>query len=464
MKFLLIYPSFGKIERALKKTVKVDAHLPPLGLLYLSSMLETKDNEVDIIDYNAEVLKEDILNEKVLSSDAIGMTIYGGESYNNSIMLSNLIKEWDPDIPLIIGGPQCSMYTESSFLDHHADICVMGEGELVINPIAEAIEGKRKLSTIPGIIFKEHNRRMRKTTPKERIVDLDALPFPARNLVNKYEYGFWLGEKIMKGKVASIVTSRGCPFRCRFCGMDKILPGHQKRSISNIIKEIKGIMNEGCDTLVFVDDNFLLHKSQVEQIMDFIIKQEMDIRIWIENARVDSVNRGLFKKLKDAGTEAIHFGIESGNQEVLEYYDKRTTIMQIQNAINLSKKMGFFVSGSFILGAPIETGEHIYKTIKFAKSLPLDNAEFYILSYSVGTPLWEEAVKEGKLSRDEHHIKADSRKGLGNFTYEELVNFKIKAEKSFFYNPKLWLRESVYAFTKKDFRFLNVGSKMIFSS
>jgi radical SAM superfamily enzyme YgiQ (UPF0313 family) len=462
MKFLLIYPPFGKIETALKRIIRVGAQLPPLGLLYLSSMLETNGHDVEIFDYNAEVFQEDILKEKVLSSDAVGMTIYGGESYKNSIMLSNFIKGCDPDIPLLIGGPQCSMHAEGAFLDHHADICVMGEGELVINPLAEAIEGKRKFSTIPGIFYKEHNSRMKRTRLPERIVDLDILPFPARHLVDKYKYGFWLEEKTMKGKVFSIVTSRGCPFHCRFCGMHKILPGHQKRSIDNITKEIEEIMNAGCDTLVFVDDNFLFHRKQVKQIMDFIIKHEMDIRIWIENARVDSADRGLFQKLKDAGTEAIHFGIESGNQDVLDYYDKRTTIMQIQNAINLSKKMDFFVSGSFILGAPIETEEHINNTIKFAKSLPLDIADFYILTYSVGTPLWEEAVKEGKISQDEHLIKADSRRGLGNFTYEELENFKIKADKSFFYNPKLWLRESIYAFTKMDFRFLKMGSKMIF--
>lgn len=464
MKFLLLYPSFEKIEITLKRIAKVGAHLPPLGLLYLSSMLETNGHEVEIFDYNAEVLQENILKEKVLSSDAVGMTISGGESYKNSVMLSDLIKGCDPDIPLLIGGPQCSLHPESSFLDHHADICVMGEGELVINPLAEAIEGKRKFSTIPGVFYKEHNSRMKRTTPQERIIDLDALPFPARQLVDKYEYGFWSGEKVAKGKVVSIVTSRGCPFHCKFCGMHKILSGYQKRSIDNITKEIEEIMNAGCDTLVFVDDNFLLHRKQVEQIMDFIIKHKMDVRIWIENARVDSADRGLFQKLRDAGVEVIHFGIESGNQDVLDFYDKRTTTSQIRNAVNLSKEMGFFVDASFILGAPIETEEHINNTIKFAKSIPLDRAAFFVLALSMGTPLWEEAVKEGKISPDEHHVKVDSRRGLGNFTYEELVNFKMKAHKCFYFNPRLWMRELSHAFTKKDFRFLKMGLKIIFSS
>ena len=190
----------------------------------------------------------------------------------------------------------------------------------------------------------------------------------------------------------------------------------------------------------------------------------MDINIWIEGARVDSVDRGLYQKMRDAGVEIIHYGIESGNQDVLDYYNKRITISQIRKAVKLSKEMGFFVNASFILGAPIETKKHIENTIKFAKSIPLDSVTFYNLDYGYGTPIWDEAVEEGKIQPDEYSVTADSKRGLGNFTEEELMNYNMKAYKNYYFNPSLWMRELFYAFAKKDFRFLKLGLRMLASS
>ena len=121
--------------------------------------------------------------------------------------------------------------------------------------------------------------------------------------------------------------------------------------------------------------------------------------------------------MRKAGVKYIMFGIESGNQDVLDFYNKRITLQQIRKAVDLSKKMGFIVAGNFILGAPIEKKQHISKTIKFACSLPLDIVLFYPLNYQYGSYLWFEAVKSGKIRKEDgFSIVADSRKGLGNFT------------------------------------------------
>jgi len=464
MKFLLIYPASRKYELASKKFFSTGAFLPPLGILYLAKMLEINGHDIEVLDCTAEDISENKLKEKILSSDAVGMTIFSDPAaMNNSIMISNLVKERDPAVPLLIGGPHCSFLPEQSLLSHHADICVRGEGELVIAPIAEAIEGKRELSTIPGIYYKEDNK-IRKTEPAKQIDDLDALPFPDRHLVNKYEYGFMQGVKIAKGKATSLLASRGCPYHCKFCGLHSHIPGYQRRSVNNVTKEIQEIVDEGYTTLAFVDDNFLFQQKEVEKIMDFIIQKDMNVRLWIEEARVDSANRILFQKMRDAGVEILSFGIESGNQDVLDFYNKRITLTQIRDAVNLGKEMGFFINASFILGAPIETKKHIKNTIKFAKSLPLDSVEFYNLGYGFGAPLWKEAVAEGKIQPDEFFIDADSRRGLSNFTEEELINYTMKASNSYYLNPKLWMRELFYAFANKDFRFLKLGLKLLTGS
>ncbi len=462
MKILFIYPASGKWELAVGKGVAVGANLPPLGILYLSKILELNGHNIEVIDCNAEDMGEDKLKKKILSSDVVGMTVYTElTALKNSIMLSNFVKECDPDLPVLIGGPHCCVEPEKTLSDHNADICVKGEGEEVIVPIVEAIQGKRKLSTIPGVYYKENNEIKHSNKPYEQIDKLDDIPFPSRHLVEKYDYGYMLGVKVGKGKVTSVLSSRGCPLHCRFCGLRSQLPGYQARSVENIIKEIEEIINSGYNTLAFVDDNFLLRKKAAEGIMDFIIKKDTDINLWIEGARIDSAERGLYEKMRRAGVEIIHYGIESGNQDVLDFYDKRITVSQIRKAVKLSKEMGFYVNASFILGAPIETEKHINNTIKFAKSIPLDSATFYNLSYVIGSPIWEDAIKEGKIKPEEHTVNADSTRKLGNFTEKELVDFTMKAYKSYYFNPRLWGREIYYALVKRDLRFIKMGLKAI---
>lgn len=464
MKFLFIYPAAGKWELAVDKAVSVGANLPPLGILYLSKILELNGHKIDVIDFNAETLTEEEIKNRILSSDAVGITVYTeSTALQNSIKLSNFVKECDPDIPVLIGGPHCSIEPEKTIKSHNADVLVRGEGERVISPIADAIQGKGNLSTIPGVYYKEKDKIM-KGKPWEQLDKLDEIPFPARHLVDKYDYGNFLGIKFGKGKVTSILSSRGCPLHCKFCGLRSQLPGYHYRSVDNITKEIEEIVNQGCKTLAFVDDNFLLRKKAAEQIMDFIIKEKMDIKLWIEGARIDSAERGLYQKMRDAGVEIIHYGIESGNQDVLDFYNKGITVTQIRDAVKLSKEMGFYINASFILGAPIETKEHIENTIKFAKSIPLDSATFYNFTYVIGSPLWEEAVKAGKIKPEEFSVNCGARPGLGLLTDKEIIDYTMKAYKSYYFNPRLWAREIYYALVHRDFRYLKLGLKTISSS
>jgi radical SAM superfamily enzyme YgiQ (UPF0313 family) len=461
MKFLFIYPPVNNLKLGPSTSFHVGAHIPPIGVLYLSSILEVNGYEVEILDLNADSSNDEQIKEKIRSSDFVGLTLYSGAiSLSNTIKLSKLVKETDPDIPILIGGPQCSYFPERSLIEHQADVCVKGEAENVIVPIVEALQGKGDLSKIPGIYYKDGDS-IKKTGEPETINDLDSLPFPARHLVEKYDYGYISGLKMSKARTTSIISSRGCPYKCRFCGLNYIVPGYRRRSIDNVIKEVDEIIDSGYKTLVFVDDNFLQNKKGAEKVMDFIIQKNADIRIWIEESRADSADETLYKKMRDAGTDIIHFGIESGTQEILDYYKKNLTLDQIRYAVNLCKKMGFFVVGSFILGAPIETKDQIEDTIKFAKSLPLDGTYFFNFVYMVGAPIWEECVKEGKIKPDVFFVDIDKTKGLGNFTEKELIGYVSKACYSYYFNPRLWFREFYYAFKTKDFRFIKLGLKIL---
>ncbi len=458
MKFLLIFPPGRGFRIADKKTFPVNPYSPPLGILYLSTILEKDSNEIKILDLTAENIDEEKLREEISWADVVGITICTS-SLEESRDIAKTIRKYLDKRTFIIGGPHCALDPVDAINDFKADICVKWEGEEIILDIADAIEGRKDFSKIPGICYKK-NGEVKKTEVIDVIKDLDSIMFPSRHLVEKYDYGFMLGEKMTKGKTTSIITTRGCPYNCRFCGYSAIDPIYRERSIKNVVEELKEIIKMGFKTVIIVDNNFLANRKRVGKIMDKIIENKFDLDIWIMSARVDSADEELYKKMKKAGVKFISFGIESANQEILDYYNKKTTVKQITYAIKLAHKIGFITSGSFIFGAPIETEKHIKKTIKFAKTIPLDIAHFLTLGYYRGSPLWNEAFKQGKIKSDEYIIDADSNRGLGNIKKEKLNDYCIKAHYSFYMNPKYILRQILRLIKTGDFSFFKAGFRM----
>lgn len=438
MKFLLMRPSQKWRESGtIGDDLQASSTYPPLGLLYVGAVLEKEGHKVEIIDLWMEGISKEYLQKQLLSADAVGINVYTS-NYTEAADLSKTIKEIDPIIPLIVGGPHCTFLKQKSLSDiKHADIAVELEGENVIMDLVQFFQESKKLSEIPGIYYRD-NGSIKSGKTFEIIKDLDDVPFPARHLVERYDYGEISGGFSVRKKYTSMLTSRGCPFRCRFCSRYGNVVnnyGFRRRSAENVVDEILEI-DEKYGSVKFVDDNFLADRKRAHKIFDMLLERDIQIDMLIMGARVDSAERDLYKKMKRAGVVRIDFGIESGCQEILDYYKKRITLQQIRNAVNLAKEMDFLAFGSFIFGAPIETKEHIEKTIKFVCSLPLDVALFRPLQYEMGSDLWVEEVKNKKISKNEYLVDLDINKGLGNFTPTELKNLVDKAYRRFYLRPR----------------------------
>jgi len=459
MRFLLLKTSGGWRSLGVKGNITNDPSIyPPLGLQYLGSVLEPEGHNVEIIDFGAENVSRERLRNSLMSSDAVGMGVYM-DNYTTVADISKTIKELDPDITQIIGGPHCTFLKEQALSDiPYADICCEGEGERVIMDIIRFIQGRKNLPSIHGIHYRENNQ-IKSGKPPRVIDDLDSIPFPARHLVEKYEYGKFLGCYPFKRKFTAMISSRGCPFRCRFCSRyDNVIEGYgfRKRSAENVVKEIEEIDGK-YGSVMICDDNFLADVKRAHKIFDMLIEHGTNIDLLIMGARVDSAERELYKKMKKAGVKFLAFGIESGNQDVLDFYNKKITLQQIREAVSLGSEMGFLTSATFIFGAPIETKEHFENTIKFACSLPLDIALFGSLCYQIGADLWVEAVKNKIISEDEFMVTADSRRGLGNFTLEELQTYAEQAFRRFYIRPHFILSRICRAFLRRDRSLLKMG-------
>jgi len=460
MKFLFINPPMD--YDIVDKEYSFEAYMPPLGLLYLATPLIKKGYNVKVIDFVAEPFFEDKLFSEVSKYEIIGLTVTS-QVANSVQKIVALIKKKFPDKKIIIGGPHCTIQKDESLNEIQADIAVIGDGELTILDIVDAFKGKKKLSNIHGIFYREKGKIF-EGLPAKEIEDLDSIDFPSRDLVKHYNYGKTKITGVTffaKGKLTTIMTTRGCPFNCGFCVSKSIFNKCRLRSAENVVEELVEI-SKNYDTVFAVDDNFLMDKKRANKIMDLLIEKQLDLDIWISGARVTDADKDLFIKMKKAGVKSIEFGIESGNQEVLDYYNKRITLNDVKKATSLSKKIGFLTIGNFILGAPIEKQKHVKDTISFAKKLNLDFAFFYGFNLLKGSPIWEDAYKAGKIEKNDMHIPCDTKNGLCNFSKQEIRNIRHRAFLSYYLSPKYIISQFIRSiFVYRHFRVFKAGLELL---
>ena len=441
MNLLFISPPMD--YNVIKKEYSFEAYMPPLGLLYLASPLEKQGHKIKVIDFIAEKYTDEKLKQEVSKADVIGITITS-QVASSAKKIIDLIKNFYPKKVVIIGGPHCTIQKKEVLNEMDADISVVGDGEKVIVDIIKVLNKNKDFSNIHGIFYREKGK-IKSGLPPIEIEDLDSLDFPNRDLVKHYSYGKEALTGITyfaKGKITTIMTTRGCPFNCKFCVSKSIFKKCRFRSAENVVKEMEEISKDYQSVFV-VDDNFLMDKKKTNKIMDLLIEKNLDLDIWVSGVRITDADEELFKKMKRAGVKSLEFGIESGNQNILDYYNKKITLEQVEKAVKLSKKIGFFTVGNFILGSPIETDKHINDSVSFAKKLNLDFAFFYGFYFLKGSKLWEEAYKQGKIKENEMFVFCDSSRGLCNFTAEELRERLSKAYLSYYMSPKYLISQFI---------------------
>ena len=434
MRFTLIHGSENARPSSLRKRfgARVPVY-PPLGVLYLGGALEQAGHEVDIIDFFIDDDPYAAIEKSIHLSDAVGLSV-DNVSYNESAHVAQYIKDKDPRLPVVIGGPHCTLYQEQSLANiPAADVSVIGDGEQAIVDLAAAFEGTRSLSDIPGVFYREKSG-IAHGKPAERIENLDSVPFPARHLVTRYEYG--KSSKLFQSKrLTSLTTTRGCPFVCRYCTQHAISHGYRQRSVDNVMAEFHDIIEQGYQSVMLADNIFLANQKRAHAILDELIAIDTPLELFIGGNRPDVINRSLAEKMRQAGVKYVSIGLISGNQDMLDFLNKQTTVEQIKNVVHLCDELGFFLHGTFILGGPFEDKNHFKTTIDLACSLPLDSVTFYLLAYRRGSKLWQEASAQGKIHGDVYETFPDKGAGLSPFTKQEILSYRRWATQRFFYRP-----------------------------
>ncbi|MFN3384651.1 MAG: B12-binding domain-containing radical SAM protein [Archaeoglobaceae archaeon] len=416
---------------------KLEISTPPLGLGYLASILRETGFKVRIVDDLVENLSIGDLLKKVRDSFIVGITSTT-PTFKSALNYAKKIKEVFPEIFVIFGGVHVTFQPEKALENDFIDAVCIGEGERTIVEVAERVESGKNLEDVKGIYYKEEGR-IRRNEPREFIEDLDSLPFPAFDLMPLEKYSL-LGKKL---RAFPMITSRGCPFACRYCSSSVFLgKKFRARSAKNVVDEMEWLIYEwGAKHIAFGDDTFTLKKKRVEEICKEIKERGLNVT-WSCSSRVDTIDVELLKKMKLAGCSAIYYGIESASKKVLDYYRKKISLKKAMEVIRVTKKIGISTICSFIIGAPIETKKEMEETLRLAIKLDPDYAQFSILTPYPGTEIYEEAKKNGiLLSEDYENYTAGKPVLKTQISEKELSKLLRKCYVRFYLRPKFLLRE-----------------------
>ena len=455
-----IRPIPDKAERTLQL-------FPSLGLLYLASTLREAGFAVEVLDANAESLSLQAFHQRVRDSGAriVGFTTMTA-GWPSTVEGARVAREALPEALIVVGGPQLSLYPELCLSFPQLDVGVCGDGEETLLEIAQAVAGGTPLDAIPGTVVKVDGE-IRRNPDRTRYRDIDRYPFPAVDLLDWTRYR----ALTVQSPFYTMVTTRGCPYKCRFCS--QVYSGNtvRFRSPENVVDEIELYVRKfGAREIVFFDETFTLKKSRILRICELVRERSLKFRFDMRT-RVDSLDEEMVVALREAGGQRVHFGIESGSPRILERMGKEVTTDQVRTAVALCKKHGFSTRGYFMIGYLGETPETYRETLKLASELDLDWASFSITTPLPATELFDEARNLGLVDesywKDYTLLKA-TRLAFPIIESEywneaRLQKMLKRAYLSFYLRPRLVLRRLAGLRSREGLLDLVGGAKVLFN-
>ena len=425
----------------------------PLGLMYIAALLQKANFKVEILDAfmvdsvfqrnGVETtvgmpfteIRHELIERK---PDVVGISGPFTCQIDNAVKISNLVKEVNPNILTVTGGPHVTLASEAFLREaKDVDIVVRGEGEYTMLEIAQTFEDRKQMDKILGIAYRQSGK-IRLNPPRPLIKNLDQLPYPAYNLVDMERYLTLkkIGYRSFKDRAISMITSRGCPFNCCFCAvhlhMGKDFRAHSAKYVVDHIQFVVKKFN--VRNVFFEDDNLTLDIERFENICNDIISRNINIGWETPNGvRADCLNRELLKKMKQSGCKSVFIGVESGDQQILNnVICKSLDLNRVVEFAKDAKEIGLKTGAFYIIGFPGETKENMQKTVDFALRLKREydvGMHLFVATPSFGTRLYEECVKKGYVEENltwNAFARARQPKGMPLITTKDFTPAQVK--------------------------------------
>lgn len=401
--------------------------LPRLGLPLLGAILE-KELGIEVKIYFQEISKLDW--EELQKADLVGISTITPTAPVAYELLESIKKV--AGMPVVLGGPHVTFIPDEA-LEKGADYVVRGEGERTLVELIEYLSsGEGDLREIAGLSYREGSS-IRHNEDRQRIDDLTTLPWPDLSLI----------EGFGKSRIIPVMTSRGCPFNCKFCSVTTMFGRRYRfRSVDDVMAELETHYARNPKAVFFFyDDNFTASPSHTKELLRKM-KEKGIMPRWTAQARVDVVeDEELMQLMQDTNCLFLYLGLESINPATLEAYRKSQTVQDIERAVEVIHKHKIKVHGMFVLGSDEDDKKTIRETVRFAKRTGIDTVQFLILTPIPGTETYDEMRAEGRIFVDDwskfsgHHVVFRPKK-MSPFQLQKEAG--IRAMRKFYSLAQCW--------------------------
>lgn len=380
----LVYPYF-------RTRSQTEMLFPPLGLASLTSQLRSRHIDSKVFDCTFGTLAQLRLDLLAYQPDIVGVHIMVTLS-SNALRVAAMVRSDLPGCLLVAGGPLPTLYPER--FGRSFDLVFRGEADLSFPQfcadLSQAAGPRTDISQLPlqgyaGLFVSRDGVQVRNPTVNHTEEELDGFPPPDRLEFDHARYQHaW--EQTDGSKTTSILTSLGCPFNCDFCSRPVFGSLFRRRNLDQVFEEIDQIRRLGYDSLWIADDNFTLDHCHLSEFCRRITARNLR---WSCLSRVTGLDRATTDLMKASGCQRVYLGLETGSQATLELMNKKATVEEGVQAVELFHQTGIEVAAFLIVGYPGETVASIDETFRFALSLPLDQVSFNVPFPLPGSPLYD---------------------------------------------------------------------------
>lgn len=368
----------------------------PVTVPYIASLLEENSVETKILDAFVLNLTLNDINKRIeeMKPNIVGIIpfdITRETPIHISHEIASSIKQNNPEIKVgLLWSFDFNYFIQQLKNNPHLDFVVLGDPEVTTVDICKNIWDKKKIRKIRGLAYRKNEKII--VNEERELSNMDALKYPAWHLLNIDDYEV-IPHIHMSRSFICLLTSRGCPYNCKFCFPQFESKEYRTKSVKSLVNEIKYVIcRYKVNEIRFEGRIFAVDRKWIVNFCDELIKENLNIK-WSCLMRVDLVEKDILMKMRKAGCWNIEYGIETGCKDLLKIIDKRITLSQAKNAVRWTQEAGIEATASFLLGLPGETPELGMKTIEFAKELNLDYAQFFL------TRFYEEPKKFQKYGK-----------------------------------------------------------------
>lgn len=463
--FLLNPPTYSREQfiregRCQQRLASFQYVMTPITLPSIAALLREKGHTVYLHDAMAlNTTVSDVLEELRKISPNLLIAVSSTVTLPNDQQVMSDIKKTFPTIFLAFSGTHASSLSYDVLQECSVDAIIRNEPEMTALQLADALESNVPLQEVSGITFRQQHQVIENAT-RPYLEDLDALPFPARDLLPLDRYRL----PTLNEPYTLLIPSRGCPYLCTFCTAHQYYGRKIRlRSPENVADEMEEIFSVHHIRQVHMwSDTFTISRKFVWQFCEEMIRRQLPMS-WMCNARVDTVDLELLKKMKQAGCTGVAYGVESGVQAILDRCKKDITLEQIRKAFQATKEAGIDSLAHVIFGLPGETEKTLRQSLRFVLDLDPTYAQFYCAIPFPGTELREEALKNGWITDfdwAQHEINKSVLE-TPDLSSRQLLRWKRKAYLRFYFRPKYLLRQ-IHRYLRSPAELLTKSKQFLF--